>query len=49
METAYTTLLARPVNGRAIARTAKLARDGVEHPRILTLGEPRTMILFVNM
>lgn len=43
METAYTTLLARPVNGSASARTAKLARDGVEHPRILTLGEPRTI------
>ncbi|KAG2119035.1 arginase deacetylase [Suillus discolor] len=45
METAYTTLLARPVNGSASARTAKLAHDGVEHPRILTLGEPWTMVL----
>lgn len=45
METAYTTLLTRPVNGRASARTAKLARDGVEHPRILTLGGDHTIVL----
>ncbi|KAG2338362.1 arginase deacetylase [Suillus weaverae] len=45
METAYTTLLARPVNGSASARTAKLARDGVEHPRILTLGGDHTIVL----
>ncbi|KAG1828397.1 arginase family-domain-containing protein [Suillus variegatus] len=45
METAYTTLLARPVNETASARTAKLARDGVEHPRILTLGGDHTIVL----
>lgn len=41
METAYTTLLERPIvsnAGSRGARTGLLAKDGVDHPRIVTLG-----------
>lgn len=41
MEVAYSTLLHRPIKGNADlrgARTGLLAKDGVDHPRIVTLG-----------
>lgn len=39
MEVAYSTLLNRPVindNGKSVSFTRKLAKDGFEHPRIVT-------------
>ncbi|KAH7923914.1 Arginase/deacetylase [Leucogyrophana mollusca] len=47
MTTAYTTLLNRPINGSADvqgARTGKMAKDGVDHPRIVTLGGDHTIV-----
>jgi agmatinase len=48
MEAAYSTLLARPVKGGNSAayksRTAALAKDGEEHPRIITLGGDHTIV-----
>ncbi|EIW86926.1 arginase deacetylase [Coniophora puteana RWD-64-598 SS2] len=43
IETAYTTLISRPVNS-SVSRTAHLARDAVEHPRIIALGGDHTIV-----
>ncbi|KAK0222265.1 arginase deacetylase [Armillaria fumosa] len=43
MEVAYTTLINRPAVGAT--RTSALAKDGVEHPRIITLGGDHTIVL----
>ncbi|KAF9245905.1 arginase deacetylase [Melanogaster broomeanus] len=51
MTTAYSTLLRRPINGTSTVRgiqTGKLAKDGVNHPRIITLGGDHTIILCEN-
>lgn len=45
MEVAYADLLKRPVADEDIARTRSLALDGVEHPRIVTLGGDHTIVL----
>ncbi|TFK37911.1 Arginase/deacetylase [Crucibulum laeve] len=49
METAYSTLLQRPVMGGISStwkpRTSALALDGKEHPRIVTLGGDHTIVL----
>ncbi|KAK7450582.1 hypothetical protein VKT23_012891 [Stygiomarasmius scandens] len=49
MEAAYDTLLNRPVLGGTTAaysnRTAYMAKDGKEHPRIVTLGGDHTIVL----
>ncbi|KAF9002945.1 Arginase/deacetylase [Cyathus striatus] len=49
MEVAYSTLLERPVKGGISpsykSRTASLAKDGKEHPRIITLGGDHTIVL----
>ncbi|KAK7044911.1 arginase family-domain-containing protein [Favolaschia claudopus] len=45
MQVAYSTLLARPVHGETKSRTAALAKDGKEHPRIITLGGDHTIVL----
>lgn len=44
MQTAYATLINRPVVN-ADGYTAQLAKDGREHPRILTLGGDHTIVL----
>ncbi|KAK0220636.1 hypothetical protein IW262DRAFT_1557350 [Armillaria fumosa] len=43
MEVAYMTLINRPTVGAT--RTSALAKDGVEHPRIITLGGDHTIVL----
>ncbi|KAK0207381.1 hypothetical protein IW262DRAFT_1246638, partial [Armillaria fumosa] len=43
MEVAYTTLINRPTVGAA--RMSALAKDGVEHPRIITLGGDHTVVI----
>ncbi|KAF4604544.1 hypothetical protein EYR40_003318 [Pleurotus pulmonarius] len=46
MEAAYSTLLMRPVSGSMRkAYTSYLAKDGKEHPRIITLGGDHTIVL----
>ncbi|CAK5268650.1 unnamed protein product [Mycena citricolor] len=49
MEVAYTTLLNRPVQGGTNtaykSSTAALAKDGSEHPRLVTLGGDHTIVL----
>ena len=50
MEVAYSSLLARPVSAQdadaaAFAAGASLAKDGVAHPRIVTLGGDHTIVL----
>lgn len=49
MEAAYDTLLARRVSGGITdlykPRTAAFAKDGKEHPRIVTLGGDHTIVL----
>ncbi|KAH8829845.1 Arginase/deacetylase [Flagelloscypha sp. PMI_526] len=47
METAYTSLLSRPVAASEgfVERTKGLALDGQEHPRIVTLGGDHTIVL----
>ncbi|KAF8216517.1 Ureohydrolase [Mycena galopus ATCC 62051] len=49
MEAAYSTLLGRPVHGGTTAAyrpsTAAFALDGVEHPRVVTLGGDHTIVL----
>ncbi|KAF7308743.1 hypothetical protein MKEN_01073400 [Mycena kentingensis (nom. inval.)] len=49
MEAAYSTLLQRPVYGGTSdaykSRTAALALDGKEHPRLVTLGGDHTIVL----
>ncbi|KIJ38429.1 hypothetical protein M422DRAFT_231163 [Sphaerobolus stellatus SS14] len=48
METAYTTLLQRPVAVRGEDSTyppAPVAKDGKEHPRIISLGGDHTIVL----
>lgn len=51
MEAAYDTLLARPVFGgnseQYKSRTAPFAKDGREHPRIVTLGGDHTIVRYV--
>src|ERR1700761_6903823 len=48
MEAAYATLLSRPVKGGATSayksRTAAFAKDGEEHPRLITLGGDHTIV-----
>ncbi|KAJ7443848.1 hypothetical protein FB451DRAFT_1568568 [Mycena latifolia] len=45
MEVAYSTLLERPVQGETKSSTAAMAKDGKEHPRIVTLGGDHTIVL----
>ncbi|KAF7351439.1 hypothetical protein MSAN_01575900 [Mycena sanguinolenta] len=45
MEVAYSTLLARPVQGETKSSTASMAKDGKEHPRLVTLGGDHTIVL----
>ncbi|KAF9486490.1 Arginase/deacetylase [Pholiota conissans] len=47
MEVAYSTLLARPAARNATVNpvTSLLARDGLEHPRIVSLGGDHTIVL----
>ncbi|KAJ7439459.1 arginase deacetylase [Mycena latifolia] len=45
MEVAYSTLLDRPVQGETKSSTAAMARDGKEHPRLVTLGGDHTIVL----
>lgn len=45
MEVAYADLLKRPIADEEVARTRSLALDGVEHPRIVTLGGDHTIVL----
>ncbi|KAJ8488525.1 hypothetical protein ONZ45_g13931 [Pleurotus djamor] len=52
MEVAYSTLLMRPVEGgigrddrKSRAFTAHLAKDGKEHPRLISLGGDHTIVL----
>ncbi|KAJ7836524.1 Arginase/deacetylase [Mycena leptocephala] len=49
MEAAYSTLLSRPVQGGTTAaykpRTAAFALDGIEHPRLISLGGDHTIVL----
>ncbi|KAF4573600.1 hypothetical protein EYR36_008118 [Pleurotus pulmonarius] len=46
MEAAYSTLLMRPVSGDMRKEyTAHFAKDGKEHPRIITLGGDHTIVL----
>lgn len=48
MEAAYSTLLSRPVFGGEGSmyqeRTKSFAKDGKEHPRIITLGGDHTIV-----
>lgn len=48
MEAAYDTLIGRPSYGGTIptykSRTAFLAKDGVDHPRVVTLGGDHTIV-----
>lgn len=48
MEAAYSTLLGRPVQGGTTAAykpsTAAFALDGIEHPRLVTLGGDHTIV-----
>lgn len=48
MEVAYSTLLQRPVHGGTTAkyksRTSAIAKDGKEHPRLVTLGGDHTIV-----
>jgi hypothetical protein len=44
MEVAYSTLLARPVQGETKSSTAAMAKDGKEHPRLVTLGGDHTIV-----
>ncbi|TEB38643.1 Arginase/deacetylase [Coprinellus micaceus] len=45
LEVAYDTLLKRAVKKEGLSRTQKLALDGVEHPRIVSLGGDHTIVL----
>ncbi|KAJ6557842.1 hypothetical protein B0H19DRAFT_1148732 [Mycena capillaripes] len=45
MEVAYSTLIARPVQGETKSSTAAMAKDGKEHPRLVTLGGDHTIVL----
>ncbi|KAJ7334160.1 Arginase/deacetylase [Mycena albidolilacea] len=49
MEAAYSTLLGRPVQGGTTAAykpsTAAFALDGIEHPRLVSLGGDHTIVL----
>lgn len=53
MEAAYSTLLSRPVFGGMGSeyqeRTKALAKDGKEHPRIITLGGDHTIVRFNDL
>jgi agmatinase len=44
MEVSYSTLLARPVPGETKSSTAAMAKDGKEHPRLVTLGGDHTIV-----
>lgn len=49
MEAAYTTLISRPVpskDGVAPSRLAKFAKDGKDHPKVVTLGGDHTIVSF---
>lgn len=53
MEAAYTTLIQRPVHGgnttaELKSRTAALAKDGKEHPRLVTLGGDHTIVCSIT-
>ncbi|KAF7360117.1 hypothetical protein MVEN_00740100 [Mycena venus] len=45
MEVAYSTLLARPVQGETTSSTSAMAKDGQAHPRLVTLGGDHTIVL----
>ncbi|KAL0954311.1 hypothetical protein HGRIS_003310 [Hohenbuehelia grisea] len=49
MEAAYSTLIGRPVQGGTAGPlrqwTAPLAKDGKEHPRVITMGGDHTIVL----
>ncbi|KAJ6570150.1 Arginase/deacetylase [Mycena vulgaris] len=49
MEAAYSTLISRPVQGGVTSAykslTAAFAKDGKEHPRLITLGGDHTIVL----
>ncbi|EMD41856.1 hypothetical protein CERSUDRAFT_129052 [Gelatoporia subvermispora B] len=47
MEVAYSTLLERPTIGQSLvpSLTRRFAKDGKEHPRIITLGGDHTIVL----
>ncbi|OBZ68611.1 putative agmatinase 1 [Grifola frondosa] len=48
MEVAYSTLLARPVASKDLVRPSvvqKFAKDGKDHPRIISLGGDHTIVL----
>jgi len=48
MEVAYSTLIQRPAHGGTAkhkSRTAAIAKDGKDHPRIVTLGGDHTIVL----
>jgi len=50
MEAAYTTLIQRPISGGVNDsfknRTSKLALDGNEHPRVVSLGGDHTIVSY---
>lgn len=45
MQVAYQTLINRPTTSKKTKYTSGLAKDGEEHPRILTLGGDHTIVL----
>lgn len=45
MQVAYSTLINRPTKSKKTKYTSHLAKDGKEHPRILTLGGDHTIVL----
>lgn len=45
MQTAYSTLINRPTKSNDIHYTSHLAKDGKEHPRLLTFGGDHTIVL----
>lgn len=51
MKTAYASLLARPVVNETLdiksADTSRFSKDGLKHPRILTLGGDHTIVRYL--
>ncbi|KAJ7455932.1 Arginase/deacetylase [Mycena galericulata] len=45
METAYSTLLSRPTVAKSGLNNQRMAIDGVDHPRIVSLGGDHTIVL----
>jgi len=45
MQTAYRTLLNRPIVGKTAGKNTVLGKDGQEHPRIISLGGDHTIVL----